>query len=181
MAAATVNVTTIYDEVKAAMNFNADNTDIRSSAAATTYMTEATVNRITYAHIVSSQSEYNAELMGEDGAGTQVYAYSSPRWYYWLLPSITGEIASPTGNVYELYSSGSIEVTTGTDSRDEITVTASVVNFALVMKDVFMYVASNYSRQIAKNFANSSITPSTVRSELMEQANHWTVEDFLQN
>ena len=174
MASPTYTYVTIYDEVKDAMNFNADDTDVSASSVATTFLTQAIIDRLTFRRIVNNETQYTAEL-----ATDNIFVAYLGGYTYWLNPTFTGESGSPTGVAYTVNASGSIEVTSGTHSTTSITVTAAGVNFALLMVDVFRYCGNYFSRQVAASYGPTSISPQTVRQELMRQASHWASEAFL--
>ena len=173
MAAAKYTYVTIYDEVVAALNFNADNTDVTASVVATTYLTEAIVNRLAYKRVVGNESNYTAQKVA-----TGIYV-AGIQYRYWLLPTFTGELASPTANEYAVNATGSIEVTVGVHSTDAITVSATPVNFCMLMVDVLRYIGNHFARTGNSAFAGASFSPSTVRSECMKQASHWASENYL--
>jgi len=177
MASPTYTYVTIYDEVKDAMNFNADDTDISASSVATTFLTQAIIDRLTFRRIVNNETQYTAEL-----ATDNIFVAYLAGYTYWLNPTFTGE----TDVDYTVNASGSIEVTSADDSPtphpatvSSITVTAAGVNFALLMVDVFRYCGNYFSRQVAASYGPTSISPQTVRQELMRQASHWASEAFL--
>ena len=169
MAAPVYTYVPIYDEVKAALDMNADDTQITASTVATTYLTEAIINRLVYRNLLGTESSFTA-----DKAATGIYI--APQGYrYWLLPTFTGE----DDVEYTVNSTGSIEVTSGTHSTDSITVSAAEINFCLLMVDVLRYIANHFARKAAQSFGSTSISPQTVRAECMRQASHWTSENYL--
>ena len=180
-----VTIVTINDEVLSAMNFNTTTDSDYTSAvdAAQTYLKTALLRRLIQNNVIGAESGYSCELRGSqfdfDG-GTpdvyQMYIATNRRYEYWLSPSFTVE-----GSVdYTLNANGSIDVTSATtDSRSVITVSAVPVNFAMLMVDIFRYLGNHYSRVIAQSVGAVSVTPSTVRQELMRQATHWATENGL--
>ena len=177
MAAATINVVTIYDEVKAALNFNADNTDVTAALSETTYMLEATIKRLMYQRVRGNSTQtYTCDLVA-----TGIWLPSKPQYDYWLLPTFTGATASPTGPVYNLNATGSIELTSLTDTTSQYVVTATPVQFALLMTDLFRYLANHMARQAQENYGPTSYSPLSVSAQLMAQATYWTTEHYTYN
>jgi len=186
----TVVINSIYDEVCAAVNMNAPTDGIYSAGntSAVTYLSEALVNRLTYAHILGAETTYTVNLRGDnfdfDGETQSVYQvyHAGQRMYeYWLSPSFTVE-----ANVsYKLNASGTVEVTTtagvGTaeDSRSEFAVSAVPVNFAMLMVSVYRHLANHASRSMQMSMGGVSSSPATVRQELMRQASYWAHEHYL--
>jgi len=179
-----VTVRTIYEEVCDAVNFNTTtDTDYTAGvAAAQTYLTKALINRLTFNRILGSETTYTVQLRGDNfdfDGGTpelyQLFASQKRRYEYWLSPSFSVE-----SNVdYVINASGSLEVTSAVkDSRTSITVSAVPVNFALLMVDIFRYLANHASREIAQSMGSVSVTPATVRQELMAQASFWATEHY---
>lgn len=173
MAAADINVVTIYDEVKAALNFNADNTDVTAALSETTYMLEANIKRMLYQRVRGNSSQtYTCDLVA-----TGIFLASKPQYDYWLIPTFTGE----DNLVYDLNATGSIEVTTGVATATQIEVTATPVMFALLMQDLFRYLANHMARQANENYGSTSFSPLSVSAQLMVQATYWTTEHFTYN
>jgi hypothetical protein len=160
MASPVYTYTTIFDEVKAALNL--ETTGITS-------IPEAVIMRIAYRHIVGNESTYAAQKVA-----TGIYK-SNIGYGYWLLPTFDGE----DDVEYTINSTGSIEVTSGTHSTDSITVTATSVNFCMLMVDILRYIADNFAKTAAQSMGSTSISPQTVRAECMRQASHWASEHFL--
>lgn len=185
-----VVIKTIETELIDALNFNTstDSDYVAAIATAQTYLTSAYINRLIANNVMGSATTYNAELRGDQfdfAGGTpdryQLYVASNRKYEYWLSPIFTTQ----TNVSYILNASGSIEVTstTGTlsaeDTRSIITVTAVPVNFALLMMDTFRIIGNHWSRTVAQSAGAVSVTPSTVRNELMRQASHWGSENYL--
>lgn len=183
-----VVIKTIGDEVLDAFNMNTtvDSDYTSNISAAQTYLTKDFISRLTYANIRGTgESTFNLFKSGSNfdfDGGTpdqyQLYVIGGGRRYdYWLSPNFTVE----TDVDYQINASRSLTVTSqGTqDSRDTIPMTATTVNFALLMVDVFRILGTHYSRVIAQSQGSVSISPATVRQELMAQAAQWTMENQL--
>lgn len=183
-----VVIKTIYDEVLDALNMNttSDSAYRAAAAEAETYLTENFVGRLTYANIrETGQSTFTLFKSGSDfdfDDGTpdlfQLYVPGQGRRYeYWLSPNFTVEASVN----YTINASRSLEVTSAAnlDSRDTITMTATPVNFALLMVDTCRILANHFSRIPTQSIGSQSISPTTVRQELMAQASWWTSENQL--
>lgn len=180
-------VKTIRDEVLDAYNMGttADSSYESGEGDAEAYLTQTFIDRLTYANIRGSETTFNLAIRGANfdfGTGTprafQVYHIDGGRRYdYFLSPHFTVEADVD----YQLNASRSLEVTSdgNRDSRDTITVSAVPVNFAMLMCDIFRILGNHYSRVIAQSQGSNSVSPATVRAELMKQSSHWGSENFL--
>lgn len=184
-----VSITTIYDEIKDHLNMGTttDSNYVSAVSSADTYLTEEFINRMSYEFIMGSEASYPAELRGSNfdfGTATppqfQVYVASKPKWEFWLSPSFTVE----SDVEYELTASGTLSVligspTTTEDTRSTITISAVPVNFALLMAECFQVIADHYARQPQQSTGAVSVSPVTMRVELMRQKSHWINESYL--
>lgn len=109
--------------------------------------------------------------------------YSWPGQAYFFNPSFTEE----DGCTYVFNSSGSIVVTelgspdNGTDTRTSINVTACRVNFNRIVSDILLYLANQKAKIIAQSGDMGTVTPNTVRQELMAQASEWAIREWMEN
>lgn len=90
-----------------------------------------------------------------------------------LAASFTGE----PGADYELncggpgiYGTLSIRLTAGSDSRSHIDVTGSRVDFARCLEELLVFIATHRAQEYAQSLGSSSVSPGSVRRELLAQA-----------
>jgi hypothetical protein len=76
-------------------------------------------------------------------------------------------------NEYRLDSRGSIKVTEGTDSRDEILVTGATVDFPTVIVQIGQMLMTHAAKVLTISDGAGSISPATIRSELQQIINQW--------
>jgi hypothetical protein len=86
---------------------------------------------------------------------------------------------------YVFYSTGSIVVsdeTPGADNetRTQIKVHACMVNFNRIIADCFIYLANKESKTLSQSSDIGTINPNTIRQELMAQAAHWAICEWLE-
>ena len=151
-------IVTVFDEVRAII----DKYDAQ--------IDDATVKRVIYRHISATSGSYTFQQATDD-----IWVIMGNKHMFLLNPEFTGE----DGATYTINASGSIELTAGTDVRASITVTGARVRLYAAVAEILTMIATTMSDVGNVSFGGTSISSSTVRSELMAQASHYAQMDEL--
>ena len=115
---------------------------------------------------VQKEQPYTFDLV-VTGLWNYQAGYEAPSYFYGM--TFDGQEDAE----YKVYSSGSIKLTSGTDTSNPLIVTAGLIDFRMVMADFYFFLASNHADEIAESVQGYSRSPMTVRRELQDIAAMW--------
>ncbi len=159
MADPVYNVESLIDNIKLALNDVDGNwiTDAQYRAFIATGITADSADRI-----------YNKRTTGRytcDGYHGDPYAL--------LFDNDTTPFTGEADVEYEVDARGSVYIASGTHSTDTITISAGVVDFALIMSDVYHWLAAHRSMDIAQTYGGDSYTPGVTFDHLIKVSDYW--------
>lgn len=115
---------------------------------------------------VQKEQQYTFDLV-VTGLWNYQAGYGAPSYFFGM--TFPGQVDAE----YNVYASGSIKLTSGTDTSNPLIVTAGQIDFGMVMADFFFFLASNHADEIAVSVQGYSRSPMTVRRELQDMAAMW--------
>jgi len=156
MAAPSYTYVTVLDEVRLALDWKGTDK----------IMTDAEINRFIFEHILAEETTWIFQKV-TTGLYKCYHAYTYGLMLY--NPTFTGE----DNNVYLVNARGSIVVTTGTHTTDNITVTGARVDFPLVMVDVLHWLATHRCKEISASSGGGSVSSASVAREIRDMIEYW--------
>lgn len=131
---------TILDEVKLALNDSGND-----------FMSDTEYKRYIFKHLISDSNTYAFQSR----VSGSLWTYSVGREYWFYGGSFTEESACD----YNYYPNGSIELTSGTDTRSSIDVTATLIDFPELILDICQTLLLHRSKEASSSIGGASYTP----------------------
>ena len=155
MAVAVFNNTTVEDLMREALR------DLGKEIDDSTFdfIAEATYRRFILRHL-DQETNWTFQKVY-----TGIWNYASGPI---VLYGMTFEADDDT--VYTVSADGSIDQTTGTDTRETIIVSACLINYNLLMSEFLFFLAANHAQDIATSVQGVSKSPNNIRKELMDMS-----------
>lgn len=150
MGAGVINSVTLLTELKLYLN----DTDGE-------LMSDAEYNRFIFDHFISGD-EQNFTF---DKATTGIYVYRAGG-----LTLYAADFTAEDDVTYTLNPRGSIQVTSGTATATQITVTGVAVDWDELRVSCLEFLATHRAKEVAQSLGDGSYDPGIVRTALLEQA-----------
>ena len=145
MAAPSYTYNTVLDELKRAINDRRTDADEQ-------WMTDSEYKAFIFRRFESNKN--TTYIFSSRASGVWTYGTAGDRiWLYDM--SFTGQ----NDAAYTVNSTGSIELTAGTDSSAQLTVSGTPVDFPELVIDVCQYLITHKAQESSVNIGGASFTP----------------------